>query len=485
MKNFNEHSVFSNSTYFTKCNKNMNNSFNVKYDKGENEKLKGNKFPRFLVSYFYVLSIVGIIYCLLFNIHTHDNKDEGVTATWNIDTRCLSEGYENLYSPLGDINANLNLREILHGSNNYIPKEFMEWDDEEEKDASQMYAAVDDDDDEEEEEEEEDEEENDDDDEEDEEDTKRKNHKRVPNNTNMKKPNNINKACDNNNNKNKVQQEEKNQNTKSPKNNANKKNVEEEEKHKKVNNTNEKKNNNNNNNNQNKKEKENQGNNNDIPAYQRIDYNNLSVQITLEEFDEVLNSLNTLLSIKEMSNLWNQLRGIERSLFEDTLSDLFTFYHELLETYKFTKEETENIWKECLNNSLHSQSVVETQCNVDYSGFIKKKNLTQEAYKKYITENREEFAKLREQIHHKGENFLNQQFAQYRKEKYGNLDRESKKKNKEEEKERKKKEKEEEKERKKKEKEQEKERKKKEKEQEKERKNKEKKAKENKNKKLK
>ncbi|ETW54438.1 hypothetical protein PFUGPA_04304 [Plasmodium falciparum Palo Alto/Uganda] len=490
--NINENSVFCYRKYYRKCNEIMNNSFNVKCDLRENEKLNKNKFPRLLVSYFYVLSIVGIIYCLLFNIHTHGNKDEGLVSTLCIDSRCLSEGYLNLYSPLCSNNPYFSFREILHGSNYYIPKEFMEWDDEEEKNGFQF-----DEDDEEDEEDDGDDDDDDDydDEDEEEEDMKKKNYKNVPTKIDVKKPNNTNKVCDNKNShiKNNTQQEEKNKNTTNQKSDANnkihenKKKVEEEEKHKKEKNPNEKENNDNNKNkNEKKNGKGNQGNNKDLPAYKTIDYNNLSVQISLEDFQAILNSLDSVLSAKEMHNLWNQLRGIERFLFEDTVSDLFTVYHDLLETYNLTAKETEHIWKNCLSDARHSQSYAETQCNVDHNNFIRKKNLTQEAYKNYLTQSREKFSKLRDEIHDKGETYLNEQITKYRKAKYNNLDQASKKKKKENEKEkerkRKEKEQEKEKEKQRKQKEQEKERKRKEKEQEKERKNKENKKKETKNK---
>ncbi|SOV83826.1 Plasmodium exported protein (PHISTb), unknown function [Plasmodium sp. gorilla clade G3] len=541
MKNINEHNVFSNRRHYRKCNENINNSLNVKCDIWENEELKGNKFPRFLVSYFYFLSIVGIIYCLLFNIHTHENKYEGVVTIWSIDSRCLSEGYNNLYSPLANSNANFNFREILHGSNHHIPKEFMEWDDEEEKNPFKIDYDVDDEDDEDDVEDEEEEKEyfNDDDNFNLEEDMAKINHKNVPNKTKMKKPNNINKASDNKNNqnknnhnknnhnknnpnkndhnknnhnkndhnknnhnknnhnkndhnkndhnkndhnkndpnKNKVQQEEKNKNNTNQKNDTNnksdenKKKVEEEEKHKKQNHSNEKGNNDDNKNKRQEKN-ENEGNNKGLPAYKRIDYNNLSLQISLEDFEEILNSLDSLLSAKEMLNLWNQLRGIERLLFEDTLSDLFTLYYDLLETYNLTDEETHDIWKTCLYDAEESQSHAEIQSNIDYAHFIKKKKLTQESYKNYLTENRQNFSKLRDEINNNGETYLKQKLSEYSKIKNNKLDQENKKKKKEEENERKRKEKEEEKERKEKEKEEEKERKKKEKEEEKERKKK-------------
>ncbi|SPJ13120.1 Plasmodium exported protein (PHISTb), unknown function [Plasmodium sp. DRC-Itaito] len=452
--NINEHSVFCYRRYYRKCNENMNNLFNVKCDIRENEKLNGNKFPRFLVSYFYVLRIVGIIYCLLFNIHTDDNKNEGVVTTWSIHSRCLSEGYYNLYCPLANSNAYFSFREVLHGSNHYIPKEFMEWDDEEEEN-SLMFHCEDDDC-------EDDDEDDVEDEDEDDEDIKKINHKNVANKTNMEKTNNINKTSDNKNNhsKNKVQQEQKKKNTSNQKKDANnkcsediKKKVKDEEKHKKENNANEKVNNDNNKNKKEKKnEKENQGNNKDLPAYKTIDYNNLSVQICLDDFHAVLNSLDSVLSTKEeMLNLWNQLRGIERSLFEDTLSDLFTFYHALSETYNFTPQETEHIWKKCLSDAHHSENYAETKCNVDYGNFIKKKKLTLEEYKNYLTQNMEQFSKLRDEIHYKGKTYLNEQFDKYCKEKNNNLDQDSKKKKKENEKERKGKEKEQEKKKKKKE----------------------------------
>ncbi|SOV83639.1 Plasmodium exported protein (PHISTb), unknown function [Plasmodium reichenowi] len=461
--NINENSVYCYRRYYRKCNELMNNSLNVKCDMRENEKLNKNKFPRLLVSYFYVLSIVGIIYCLLFNILTHDNKDEGLVTTLCIDSRCLSEGYLNLYSPLCSNNAYFSFREVLHGSNYYIPKEFMEWDDEEEKNAFQFNEEEDDGDGDDDD----DDDDNDDDyddEEEEEEYMKKKNQKNVPTKIDMKKPNNINKASDNKNGhiKNNIQREEKNKNITNQKSDANnkidenKKNVEEEEKHKKENNRNEKENNDNNENKKEKKNgKENQGNNKDLPAYKTIDYNNLSVQISLEDFQAILNSLDSVLSTKEMHNLWNQLRGLERFLFEDIVSDLFTYYHDLLETYNLTVEETEHIWKNCLSDAQHRQSYAETQCNVDHSNFIRKKNLTQEAYKNYLTQRREEFSKLREEIHYKGETYLNEQITKHRKEKNNNLDQASKKNKKENEKEKERKRKEKEKEKKKKQKEQE------------------------------